>query len=62
VENGAGLTIGKQSVPLGVIGIIYWNLAKCDYRIAGAFMLFKSGNAVILKRAGKRKLSTLIKR
>lgn len=45
-----GLTIGKQSVPLGVIGIIYESRPNVTTD-AGA-LCFKSGNAVIL-RGGK---------
>ena len=49
-KNEAGLTIGKQSVPLGVIGIIYESRPNVTTD-AGA-LCFKSGNAVIL-RGGK---------
>ncbi len=49
-KNEAGLTIGKQRVPLGVIGIIYESRPNVTTD-AGA-LCFKSGNAVIL-RGGK---------
>lgn len=49
-KNEADLTIGKQSVPLGVIGIIYESRPNVTTD-AGA-LCFKSGNAVIL-RGGK---------
>lgn len=45
-----GLTIGKESVPLGVVGIIYESRPNVTTD-AGA-LCFKSGNAVIL-RGGK---------
>ncbi|GEK91281.1 glutamate-5-semialdehyde dehydrogenase [Alkalibacterium kapii] len=48
--NEAGLKIGKQSVPLGVIGIIYE--ARPNVTSDAAGLCFKSGNAVIL-RGGK---------
>lgn len=46
----AGLRIGKQSVPLGVIGIIYE--ARPNVTSDAAGLCFKSGNVVIL-RGGK---------
>ncbi|WP_034551394.1 glutamate-5-semialdehyde dehydrogenase [Carnobacterium funditum] len=49
-KNEAGLTIGKQSVPLGVIGIIYESRPNVTTDAGG--LCFKSGNAVIL-RGGK---------
>lgn len=49
-KNEANLTIAKQSVPLGVIGIIYESRPNVTTD-AGA-LCFKSGNAVIL-RGGK---------
>lgn len=48
--NGAGLKIGKQTVPLGVVGIIYE--ARPNVTSDAAGLCFKSGNAVIL-RGGK---------
>ncbi|WP_423190433.1 glutamate-5-semialdehyde dehydrogenase [Alkalibacterium sp. f15] len=48
--NEAGLKIGKQSVPLGVIGIIYE--ARPNVTSDAAGLCFKSGNIVIL-RGGK---------
>jgi glutamate-5-semialdehyde dehydrogenase len=48
--NDAGLKIGKQSVPLGVIGIIYE--ARPNVTSDAAGLCFKSGNVVIL-RGGK---------
>lgn len=56
-KNEAGLMIGKQRVPLGVIGIIYEARPNVT---ADAFALtFKSGNAVML-RGGKEALQTNI--
>ncbi|MFO8069425.1 MAG: glutamate-5-semialdehyde dehydrogenase [Alkalibacterium sp.] len=49
--NEAGLKIGKQSVPLGVIGIIYE--ARPNVTSDAAGLCFKSGNIVIL-RGGKK--------
>ena len=49
-KNEAGLMIGQQRVPLGVIGIIYESRPNVTTD-AGA-LCFKSGNAVIL-RGGK---------
>lgn len=48
--NEAGLKIGQQTVPLGVIGIIYESRPNVTSDAAG--LCFKSGNAVIL-RGGK---------
>jgi glutamate-5-semialdehyde dehydrogenase len=48
--NEAGLRIGKQSVPLGVTGIIYE--ARPNVTSDAAGLCFKSGNVVIL-RGGK---------
>lgn len=48
--NEAGLKIGKQTVPLGVVGIIYE--ARPNVTSDAAGLCFKSGNAVIL-RGGK---------
>lgn len=48
--NEAGLKIGRQSVPLGVIGIIYE--ARPNVTSDAAGLCFKSGNVVIL-RGGK---------
>ena len=48
--NESGLKIGKQSVPLGVIGIIYE--ARPNVTSDAAGLCFKSGNVVIL-RGGK---------
>lgn len=44
-ENG--LTIGKERVPLGVIGIIFES--RPNVTVDAAVLCFKSGNAVILK-------------
>lgn len=49
-KNEANLTIGKQRVPLGVIGIIYES--RPNVTTDAAALCFKSGNAVIL-RGGK---------
>lgn len=49
-KNEAGLLIGKQRVPLGVIGIIYES--RPNVTTDAASLCFKSGNAVIL-RGGK---------
>ncbi|MCO6018687.1 glutamate-5-semialdehyde dehydrogenase [Carnobacterium divergens] len=49
-KNDANLTIGKQQVPLGVIGIIYES--RPNVTADAAALCFKSGNAVIL-RGGK---------
>lgn len=48
--NEAGLRIGQQTVPLGVIGIIYESRPNVTSDAAG--LCFKSGNVVIL-RGGK---------
>lgn len=48
--NADGLRIGKQRVPLGVIGIIYES--RPNVTTDAASLCFKSGNAVIL-RGGK---------
>ena len=49
-KNEAGLTIGKQRVPLGVIGIIYES--RPNVTTDAGSLCFKAGNAVIL-RGGK---------
>ena len=49
-RNSDNLLIGKQRVPLGVIGIIYE--ARPNVTTDAASLCFKSGNAVIL-RGGK---------
>lgn len=49
-KNTDGLMIGKQRVPLGVIGIIYES--RPNVTTDAASLCFKSGNAVIL-RGGK---------
>ncbi|WP_461239783.1 glutamate-5-semialdehyde dehydrogenase [Paucilactobacillus sp. N302-9] len=54
-KNEAGLMIGKQRVPLGVIGIIYE--ARPNVTVDAFALTFKSGNAVIL-RGGKEALQT----
>ncbi|WP_420828528.1 glutamate-5-semialdehyde dehydrogenase [Jeotgalibaca caeni] len=50
-----GLLIGKQRVPLGVIGIIYES--RPNVTADAAALCFKSGNAVIL-RGGKEALAS----
>lgn len=50
-----GLLIGKQRVPLGVIGIIYES--RPNVTADSAALCFKSGNAVIL-RGGKEALAS----
>lgn len=50
-----GLTIGRQSVPLGVIGIIYES--RPNVTTDAGVLCFKSGNAVIL-RGGKEAIHT----
>lgn len=50
-----GLTIGRQSVPLGVIGIIYES--RPNVTTDAGILCFKSGNAVIL-RGGKEAIHT----
>ena len=54
-KNEAGLTIGKQRVPLGVIGIIFESRPNVTSDAAG--LCFKSGNAVIL-RGGKEAIES----
>lgn len=49
-KNEAGLMIGKQRVPLGVIGIIYES--RPNVTTDAGSLCFKAGNAVIL-RGGK---------
>lgn len=49
-KNNEGLVIGKQCVPLGVVGIIYES--RPNVTTDAASLCFKSGNAVIL-RGGK---------
>ena len=49
-KNEDGLMIGKQRVPLGVIGMIYE--ARPNVTTDAATLCFKSGNAIIL-RGGK---------
>lgn len=49
-KNEAGLMIGKQRVPLGVVGIIYES--RPNVTTDAASLCFKAGNAVIL-RGGK---------
>lgn len=49
-KNEDGLMIGKQRVPLGVVGIIYE--ARPNVTTDAASLCFKTGNAVIL-RGGK---------
>lgn len=49
-KNADGLMIGKQRVPLGVIGIIYES--RPNVTTDAASLCFKTGNAVIL-RGGK---------
>ncbi|MDD7795163.1 glutamate-5-semialdehyde dehydrogenase [Clostridium sp. 'White wine YQ'] len=46
-KNKAGLQIGKQRVPLGVIGIIYE--ARPNVTLDAAALCLKTGNAVILR-------------
>ncbi|MGY3777229.1 glutamate-5-semialdehyde dehydrogenase [Isobaculum melis] len=46
-KNEVGLQIGKQRVPLGVIGMIYE--ARPNVTIDAAALCLKSGNAVILR-------------
>lgn len=53
--NEDGLKIGKQRVPLGVIGIIYES--RPNVTADAAALCFKSGNAVIL-RGGKEALES----
>ncbi|GAK47475.1 gamma-glutamyl phosphate reductase [Secundilactobacillus oryzae JCM 18671] len=56
-HNEAGLLIGKQRVPLGVIGIIFE--ARPNVTADAAALSFKTGNAVIL-RGGKEAIRTNI--
>ena len=51
-RNEAGLLIGQQRVPLGVIGIIYES--RPNVTTDAASLCFKSGNAVILRGGKKR--------
>ncbi|MBC1370782.1 glutamate-5-semialdehyde dehydrogenase [Listeria booriae] len=46
-KNEADLTIGKQRVPLGVIGIIYES--RPNVTVDAAVLCFKTGNATILR-------------
>ncbi|MBC6314717.1 glutamate-5-semialdehyde dehydrogenase [Listeria grandensis] len=46
-KNEAELTIGKQRVPLGVIGIIYES--RPNVTVDAAVLCFKTGNATILR-------------
>ncbi|MBC1562787.1 glutamate-5-semialdehyde dehydrogenase [Listeria booriae] len=46
-KNKADLTIGKQRVPLGVIGIIYES--RPNVTVDAAVLCFKTGNATILR-------------
>lgn len=55
VSTENGLKIGKQRVPLGVIGIIYES--RPNVTSDAAALCFKSGNAVIL-RGGKEALAS----
>lgn len=54
-KNEAGLTIGKQRVPLGVIGIIYES--RPNVTTDAGTLCFKAGNAVIL-RGGKEAINS----
>lgn len=56
-QNDAGLMIGKQRVPLGVIGIIFE--ARPNVTADASALAFKSGNAVLL-RGGKEAIKTNI--
>lgn len=56
-RNDAGLMIGQQRVPLGVIGIIFE--ARPNVTADAAALCFKSGNAVML-RGGKEAIRTNI--
>lgn len=56
-KNEAGLMIGQQRVPLGVIGIIFE--ARPNVTADASALCFKSGNAVIL-RGGKEAIQTNI--
>ncbi|MBC2305174.1 glutamate-5-semialdehyde dehydrogenase [Listeria booriae] len=46
-KNEADLTIGKQRVPLGIIGIIYES--RPNVTVDAAVLCFKTGNATILR-------------
>ena len=52
-RNEAGLTIAKERVPLGVIGMIFE--ARPNVTVDASALCFKTGNAVIL-RGGKEAL------
>lgn len=54
-KNADGLLIGRQKVPLGVIGIIYES--RPNVTTDAASLCFKTGNAVIL-RGGKEALNS----
>ncbi|MDT2757968.1 glutamate-5-semialdehyde dehydrogenase [Enterococcus asini] len=54
-KNADGLLIGRQKVPLGVIGIIYES--RPNVTTDAASLCFKTGNAVIL-RGGKEAFSS----
>lgn len=56
-KNDAGLMIGKQRVPLGVIGIIFE--ARPNVTADASALSYKSGNAVML-RGGKEAIQTNI--
>ncbi|WP_203651939.1 glutamate-5-semialdehyde dehydrogenase [Secundilactobacillus yichangensis] len=56
-KNEAGLMIGKQRVPLGVIGIIFE--ARPNVTADASALCYKSGNAVML-RGGKEAIQTNI--
>ncbi|GAX07628.1 gamma-glutamyl phosphate reductase [Secundilactobacillus silagincola] len=56
-KNEAGLMIGKQRVPLGVIGIIFE--ARPNVTADASALSYKSGNAVML-RGGKEAIQTNI--
>lgn len=47
IKNEDGLMIGRQRVPLGVIGIIYES--RPNVTVDAASLCFKTGNAVILR-------------
>jgi len=55
IKSADGLMIGKQRVPLGVIGIIYES--RPNVTADASALCFKSGNAVIL-RGGKEALQS----
>ncbi|WP_252904668.1 glutamate-5-semialdehyde dehydrogenase [Secundilactobacillus silagei] len=56
-KNEAGLMIGKQRVPLGVIGIIFE--ARPNVTADASALSYKSGNAIML-RGGKEAIQTNI--